>query len=380
MTMPTFFWASVVLILYIYIGYPLLMRLLPRNPVRIRESAELPSVTVLIPAYNEADVIEQTVRNKLEQAYPSDRLEVIVISDESSDGTDEIVRTIANQDSRVKLLRQEPRQGKTAGLNRAVEEAAGEIIIFSDANSQFASDALKHLVAPFSDDSVGYVTGKMVYVNEEGNLIGDGCGAYMRYENSLRHWESRVSSVVGVDGGVDAVRKSLYQPMSPDQLPDFVQPLKVVEQGKRVVYTDSALLHEESLKDSQSEFKMRVRVSLRAYWAMWDMRHLMNPLRYGVFSLQLISHKLLRYLAFVPLLAALVSGLILADVHWIYALASIVQIVFYSVAGYSIVEGGSGNRLVNLINYFSLINTASMIAFVKFVKGEKIVIWKPRGG
>lgn len=380
MTMPTFFWASVVLILYIYIGYPMLLRLLPRNPVRIRENAELPSVTVLIPAYNEADVIEQTVRNKLEQAYPSDRLEVIVISDESSDGTDEIVRTIANQDSRVKLLRQEPRQGKTAGLNRAVEEAAGEIIIFSDANSQFAPDALKHLVAPFSDDSVGYVTGKMAYVNEEGNLIGDGCGAYMRYENSLREWESKVSSVVGVDGGVDAVRKSLYQPMSPDQLPDFVQPLKVIEQGKRVVYTDRALLQEESLKDSQSEFRMRVRVSLRAYWAMWDMRHLMNPLRYGVFSLQLISHKLLRYLAFVPLLAGLVSGLVLADAHWIYALASIVQIVFYSIAGYSIVEGGSGNRWVNLINYFSLINTASLIAFVKFVKGEKIVIWKPRGG
>lgn len=380
MIVPILFWASVVLILYIYLGYPLLLRLLPRNPVRIRESAELPSVTVLIPAYNEADVIGQTVRNKLEQAYPGDRLEVIVISDESTDGTDEIVCTIANQDSRVKLRRQEPRQGKTAGLNRAVEEAAGEIIIFSDANSQFAPDALKHLVAPFSDDSVGYVTGKMVYVNEEGNLIGDGCGAYMRYENSLRHWESKVSSVVGVDGGVDAVRKSLYQPMSPDQLPDFVQPLKVVEQGKRVVYTDSALLHEESLKDSQSEFKMRVRVSLRAYWAMWDMRHLMNPLRYGVFSFQLISHKLLRYLAFAPLLGALVSGLVLADAHWIYALASILQLVLYGVAAYSLVEGGARNRWVNLINYFSLINTASMIAFVKFVKGEKIVIWKPRGG
>src|SRR5690606_14529897 len=140
------------------------------------------------------------------------------------------------------------------------------------------------------------------------SVAGDGCSAYMKYENYMRALETQVSSVVGVDGGIDAMRKSLYQPMNADQLPDFVQPLKVVTQGKRVVYCEKALLNEETLSNSQSEFKMRVRGSLRAYWAMRDMQHLFNPREYGIFSLQLISHKLLRHLAFMPLVAAFIAN------------------------------------------------------------------------
>jgi len=376
------FWFCAALLLYIYIGYPLLLRLLPKKPIAVGESGTYcPSLTVLVPAYNEAAVIEGTLRNKLEQDYPADKLEIIVISDESDDGTDEIVERLAKEDARVRLLRQSPRQGKTAGLNRAVEQASGEILIFSDANSHFGSGALQHLVDCFADPEVGYVTGKMVYVNEEGNLVGDGCGAYMRYENHLRRLESSVSSVVGVDGGIDAMRTDLYQALNPDQLPDFVQPLKVVAQGKRVVYQEKALLHEESLSDSNAEFRMRVRVSLRALWALWDMRELFNPVGYGVFSLQLISHKLLRYLAFVPLLLVLLLSLVLADHHWLYASVAVAQLFFYSGAIYAAVSpNGQKNSLCRLAFYFSLINFAAMVASMKFFKGEKIVIWKPRGG
>lgn len=379
--MQALFWISAILIGYIYLGYPLLLKLLPKRPVK-EGSGQAPelSVTVLIPAFNEAEVIESTIRNKLTQSYPADQLEIIVISDESEDGTDDIVHRLAEEDARVKLIRQAPRQGKTAGLNKAVAQATGDVIIFSDANSQYESTAIKALVNCFSDPDVGYVTGKMVYVNEEGNLVGDGCSAYMRYENHLRALETQVSSVVGVDGGIDAIRKDLYQEMTHDQLPDFVQPLKVVSQGKRVVYCEDALLQEESLTDSGSELRMRVRVSLRAYWAMWDMKHLFNPKNYGLFSLQIISHKLLRYLAFVPLLLALLTSLVLADYHWFYALAALGQLVFYGAAGYAETSGGSQSRLLGLAHYFSLINLASMMAFIRFVRGEKIVMWKPRGG
>lgn len=376
------FWFCTALLIYIYIGYPLLLRLLPKKPVAVDDSGTYrPSLTLLVPAYNEAAVIEGTLRNKLDQDYPADKLEIIVISDESDDGTDEIVKRLAEEDPRIRLLRQSPRQGKTAGLNRAVEQASGEILIFSDANSQFGLGALQHLADCFADPEVGYVTGKMVYVNEEGNLVGDGCGAYMRYENHLRRLESSVSSVVGVDGGIDAMRTDLYQPLSPDQLPDFVQPLKVVAQGKRVIYQEKALLQEESLSDSSAEFRMRVRVSLRALWALWDMKQLFSPVKYGTFSLQLISHKLLRYLAFVPLLMALLISVVLADHHWLYASAAIAQLLFYGAAAYAAISpAGQKNGLCRLAFYFSLINFAALVASLKFLKGEKIVTWQPRGG
>jgi glycosyltransferase involved in cell wall biosynthesis len=339
-----------------------------------------PKVTVLIPAFNEAAVIRSTIENKLQQNYPFESLEIIVISDESEDGTDEIVREISARDSRVKLVRQVPRQGKTSGLNLAMPDATGEIIIFSDANGRYQRDAIANLVNCFADPEVGYVTGKMVYVNEQGNVIGDGCSAYMKYENDLRNLEAQISSVVGVDGGIDAIRKTLYQPMKADQLPDFVLPLKVVTQGKRVIFCEEAILNEDSLSNSQSEFRMRVRVSLRAYWAMWDMRHLFNPFEYGVFALQIGSHKLLRYLAFIPLFLVLVSNGLITGGGWFYQTTFIIQILFYSFAAFVSLNDGTKNRWLALINYFCLINIAAAMAFVRFIKREKIVIWKPRVG
>lgn len=377
--MTLLFWLSTLIIFYIYIGYPILLRYLPKKPLHFSQQSNLPKVTVLIPAFNESKVIEGTIKNKFAQDYPPELLEVIVISDESEDGTDEIVATLAATESRLKLIRQVPRQGKTAGLNLAMQQAQGEIIVFSDANSHYETQGLKELVKCFSDPQVGYVTGKMVYVNSDGSLVGDGCSAYMKYENHMRALETQVDSVVGVDGGVDAIRKELYQPMNSDQLPDFVLPLKVVTQGKRVIFCESALLNEESLSNSQSEFRMRVRVSLRAYWAMKDMKHLFNPFKYGLFSLQLTSHKLLRYLAFIPLVLAFVSNGFLTY-NSFYYFTFLIQIMFYAGAAFVSLNDGTNNRWLGLANYFCLINIASAMAFLKFIKGEKIVLWKPRVG
>ncbi len=377
--MTTLFWFSTLIIFYIYIGYPILLRYLPKKSLAITQITPQPKVTVLIPAFNEAKVIEGTIRNKLEQNYPSDLIEIIVISDESEDGTDDIVIRISTTETRVRLIRQSPRQGKTAGLNLAMQQAQGDIIIFSDANSHYDRNAVANLVNCFSDPQVGYVTGKMVYVNSDGSLVGDGCSAYMKYENHMRALETQVDSVVGVDGGIDAIRKELYQPMNADQLPDFVLPLKVVTQGKRVIYCESALLNEESLSNSQSEFRMRVRVSLRAYWAMKDMKHLFNPFNYGLFALQITSHKLLRYVAFIPLLLAFISNGFITH-NAFYALTFFIQILFYGAAAFVSLNDGTKNRWLGLANYFCLINLASAMAFIKFLKGEKIVLWKPRVG
>lgn len=379
--MEIIFWIATFLIVYIYVGYPLLLKLLPSHSSGIHITPlEAPEVTVLIAAYNEAAHIESTLRNKLEQNYPADRLKVIVISDESTDGTDAIVERIAAEDSRVSLLRQLPRQGKTSALNLAMHSVHSDILVFSDANSIYHPDAIHHLVEAFQDQSVGYVTGKMIYVTADGQVAGDGCSAYMKYENLLRRLETRVSSVVGVDGGIDAMRRELYQPMQPDQLPDFVQPLKVITQGKRVIYCEKALLNEETLEDDRKEFNMRVRVSLRAYWAMSDMRHLFNPKKYGVFSLQLISHKLLRYLAFFPLYVAFVSNGFITGNDPFYVFSFVVQLAFYSAAAAAAISGRTQHKLLRLPYYFCLINIASAIAFSRYLRGEKIVLWKPRGG
>ena len=307
-------------------------------------------------------------------------MEIIVVSDGSTDKTDEIVASI--EDPRVRLLRQEPRAGKTSALNMAVPHAKGEILVFSDANSISAPDALSKLIQNFSDPSVGYVTGKMVYTDPDGTIVGDGCTAYMKYENFLRRIESRLGSVVGVDGGIDAVRKKLYRPMNPDQLPDFVLPLKVVEQGYRVIYEPEAILKEPSLRAAQDEYRMRVRVSLRALWALWDMRHLLTFSTSFLYSWQLWSHKVLRYLAFIFLLGTYFSNLALYPKGEIYKLFLLLQNLCYLAAflGAYASKGGHLTKVPYPFHYFVLLNLASAHAFFKFLFRQKQVIWTPRKG
>lgn len=382
--METAFWSALLVLGYIYAGYPLLIALLAagRRP-GVPAPVELPTVSILIAAYNEQQHIAATLENKLALDYPRDRLEIIVVSDESVDATDTIVRDIAaGADIPVSLYRQQPRQGKTAGLNLIVPHARGDILVFSDANSLYAPDALHRLVANFADPATGYVTGRMVYTNPDGSLVGDGCSSYMKYENLLRGLETRIGSVVGVDGGIDAMRRSLYEPLAADQLPDFVQPLKVVEKGARVAYEPGALLMEPALNHPGSEYTMRVRVGLRALWALYDMRALLNPFRHGLFALQLFSHKLLRYLAFIPLLLALVANLLLLEQGPLYVWLMCGQVVFYLLAlGGMLYSGRPGSSLfITLPYYFMLLNVSCMHALWRFLRGEKQPVWKPREG
>ena len=380
-SMEILFFFSLLAIIYVYAGYPILvycLSLLKKETVLCVNDE--PSVTILIAAYNEERWIDETIRNKLELDYPLHKLEIIVVSDGSTDRTDSIVNRYVNRC--VRLIRQEPRAGKTAALNCVVKEAKNEILVFADANSLYERDALHKLVRNFADTSVGYVTGKMVYSNADGTLVGDGCSAYMKYENLLRFYETRIHSVVGVDGGVDAIRKELYRTMSPDQLPDFVLPLRVVEQGYRVVYEPEAVLREATLKTGADEYRMRVRVSLRALWALWDMRHLLNARKYGIFSWQLLSHKVLRYLAILFLIGLFVSSMWLCSNNVFYTSALITQTIFYSMALLSAVSQELTRRikLLYIPYYFTLINVAAGHSLVKFLLGKKQIIWTPRKG
>lgn len=375
------FLISILLVFYVYAGYPLAAALLGRTMSRpVRKGMCEPMVTVVIAAYNEKESICATIENKLALDYPLEKLEVLVISDGSTDGTDAIVCRFT--DRNVRLLRQEPRAGKTSALNMAIPRAGGEIIVFSDANSIYAPDALRKLVANFTDPEVGYVTGKMIYANPDGTTIGEGCNAYMRYENWLRETETRFGSVVGVDGGIDAMRKAIYRSMNPDQLPDFVQPLKVVEQGYRVIYEPEALLWESTLKEAGDEYRMRVRVSLRAFWALFDMRKLLAPWHDLLFVWQLWSHKVLRYLCFLFLIASYVSNALLLGDGFLYRIMFVLQNGCYAVAFTApfLERNGMKTRVFTFARYFLLLNLAAAHAFGKFILGKKQVMWTPRKG
>jgi cellulose synthase/poly-beta-1,6-N-acetylglucosamine synthase-like glycosyltransferase len=371
------FWFCAAWLGWVFFGYPLAMALLAWLRGRaVKSVPQTPSISILVAAHNEAEHIGDTLRNKLAQDYPDDKLEIIVVSDGSEDGTDAAVEALA--DPRVRLMRQQPRQGKTAALNMAAATATGELLVFSDANSLYEPGALRALAACFADPSVGYVTGRMIYGNPDGSVVGDGCTGYMRYENKLREWETLAGSVVGVDGGIDAVRRELYVPMRADQLPDFVLPLAVVEQGYRKVYEPRAVLKELALSDDGQEFRMRVRVSLRALWALWDKRALLNPFRYRLFSLQLWSHKVLRYLAFIPIALLLPLNLALLGSGAIYTVALAAQGAFWCLALLG-ARPGAG-RVTGWPYYFGMLNWASAVAFLRFLRGEKQVTWQPRGG
>ncbi len=377
------FWISVFLILYPYLFYPLLIGILgllrPRPVMRKRDY--LPSITILIPAYNEADCIEATVRNKLQLDYPRDLLQIIVASDGSTDGTDEIVGRFASDG--VELLRVEGRNGKAIALNEAVGSAKGELLVFSDANSLFDTAALRHIAANFADQEIGYVTGSLGFTKDAATLSGSGVDAYMRYENTLRRLESRAGSIIGVNGGVDAIRRELYSDIPKELITDFVLPLRVLASGYRVVFDPAVRAVEQANDALSSEFRMRVRVALRALQGLLHMKRLLNPLRFPLASFCLLSHKLLRYCGFLFLLTALISNLWLALSHqpfyqWLLGMhLACYVLALVGMRGSSI---RSFRLLTTIPSYVLMSYAAFAVAALKFLRGQRMATWQPRAG
>lgn len=382
-TLEIAFWLALCVGIYPYVVFPVLAAMVGALRRRkVRSGSFEVRTSVVIAAHNEAACIEQTVRNKLAQQYPARLLEVIVVSDGSSDGTDDVLRRLAAEDPRLQWVRQDPRAGKSAALNIAVARASGDIVVFSDANSLYDPQAVSRLVRNFADPEVGYVTGKMIYRSRDGSIAGDGCSAYMRFENWLRVQETRIGSIVGVDGGIDAMRRSLFRGLRADQLPDFVTPLQVVAQNFRVIYEPAAVLEEDALDDNTSEFRMRVRVSLRALWALRDCADLLSFRRHPLFAWQLWSHKLLRYFAFLPLALALLLVIPLAVLEPVYRVLflSAGVLLLAATAAVLLRLGGATARAGRFAQYFVLLNAACAVAAVRFARGERITVWKPRTG
>lgn len=372
------FWTCVGLLAYVYLGYPLFVYLVSiLFPKRVLRAVIEPQVTVLITAFNEEAAIREKLENTLKIDYPSDKLEILVASDGSIDRTDEIVREFASQG--IKLFRQEGRVGKTMTQNKAVEQATGEVILFSDATTLYTADVFRQLLSAFADDSVGCVAGRLVYLDYEQSNVGKGARSYWSYETFLKTAESRACSLIGASGCLYAVRKSAYEPMYPEACSDFLICTSIYRKGLRSVFAPDAVCYEHTNRKTNDELRMRVRVISQTFTDLWRNRDMLNPLKSGFFAIELISHKLLRYAVPFILLALFIATVVLTGSSVFYDSALAVQILFYTLAlaGWLMELAGRRLTLLAMPLYFVLANLASVVAFYKFLRGETYTRWEP---
>lgn len=390
------FWGAVLLPAYAYVGYPAALALLARGAARHRRPATAPAVTptvsVLVAAFNEAACIADKIRSTLDQRYPHDALEIIVVSDGSTDGTDGVVR--AQPDPRVRLFRQEPRAGKSSALNRAVRAARGEILIFTDANAIFAPDAIAHLVAAFADRRVGLVSGQGLYLPGAGTSTGspvEGLSAaggteavsngYVRYEAWLKSSEGGLGFVAGADGAIYALRRSLYRDLGPAEVNDLLHPIQVALAGLLSRMEPRAHTVEPPSRDAAQELRRHVRmiaqgVSLTRRW----LPRLVAARRWRAVTL-LLSHRVLRWLTAPCLAVALTANVAVLGRHPIYGLTVAAQVVFYGLALGGLVAERLGHRprLLALPYFFCVVSAAGAAGVVRGLRGAAAAVWSPAG-
>jgi cellulose synthase/poly-beta-1,6-N-acetylglucosamine synthase-like glycosyltransferase len=371
------FWSAAGLLAYTYLGYPLLLAVKARlgaRPVSVGDSE--PTVTVLITAYNEEGAIRQKIENTLALLYPPKKLEVIVASDASSDGTDRIVKEFAHRS--VRLVRQDARAGKTAAQNLAVSYATGEIILFSDATTHYPPDVLLKLVPYFADPSVGCVAGRLEYVDDLDTPVGRGTRRYWKYETFLKSMESSACSLIGASGCLYAVRREAYTPMYAEACSDFLICTSLYRKGFRSVFAPDAVCYEKTNRHSGQEMNMRVRVIAQTFTDLWRNRDMMNPLRSGFFAVQLVSHKLFRYLVPFLLVTCYAASVVLAATSSFYVLAALGQTAFYlaAIGGWWLERHGRRSVLATP-QYFMLANVASLIGVYRFLRGDRFAAWEP---
>jgi cellulose synthase/poly-beta-1,6-N-acetylglucosamine synthase-like glycosyltransferase len=383
--MEVLFWILIGLVLYPYVGYPVLLYFwnitFPReasgsgNPTM--ESPE-PRVSMIIAAYNEEKSIEKKILNSIGLNYPRHKIEHVFLSDGSTDKTAPIIRKY--EGSGVILHEFGDRMGKTHCLNFAIPRAQGDIIVFSDANSQFDRDAVMNLVKGFASEREGFVTGWTRYVSVDAENTSGTIGLYSRMEKQIKKWESDFNSCMTADGAIFAIRKNLYMPLKDSDINDVVIPFKILIQGYRGVFQKEAYCTESTAGSKKGEFKRQVRITNRTLRAIFSHRRLLNPLAHPLISFQIASHLLIRLMApfFLVLLFLVNALLVIKNPTSAYSALLLFQILF---AGLSFLGSGKiGNPAFAKYAHFAYIFLVMNIAFFwgwgTFVRGEKFVTWE----
>ncbi len=365
--------------LYVYFGYPLLLWLFTRSrpAVTHRQEGNLPSVTLIISCYNESSVIEEKLENALAAEYPKEKLQILVVSDGSDDGTDEIV--LGYEEKGIKLIRQEGRLGKTMGLNLAMEQVNSEVVVFSDANAMYAADAIQKLVRNFGDRDVGYVVGAALYTDGEQGASAQNENLYWRYELAIKSMETRLHSVVGGDGAIYAIRATLWEPLQQQDINDFVNPLQIISKGFRGVFDGEAMCFEETAGDFGREVARKERIVNRSIRGLLRVKEVMNPMKTGAFAFEVISHKLLRWLIPLFLGVGLAGSIILAlSGYKLFLLISFCGLVLLGLALLGSLSSDKEGLSPWLATpyYFVAVNWYAVRGILKALKGQTQVTWE----
>lgn len=370
------FGMSVFLVLYTYIFYPLILKifdlLVPRP--RFRQTQEFLPVSLIIAAHNEEKVIRNRIENCLSLDYPADRIEIIIASDGSDDQTNAIVREYAQRG--VCLLEFSQRRGKVNVLTDAVKACQHDILVFSDANTMFKRDAVKHLVRHFGDDRVGCVCGGLQFINVNEGKTGALEGFYWRYETTLKKLVGRRGYLLGANGAIFAMRKGLYQPCPSNTIvEDFVIAMRVLQQGFRVIYDPMASALEETSQRFIQEKKRRVRIGAGDYQAVMMLWPMLNPLL-GFSAFAFWSHKVIRWMVPFLLIASFVSNILLLDTPG-YRTFFIFQVLFYfsALLGQILSRTKHNVKFFGLCYYFVSMNYALLLGFFQFLRGVKTAAW-----
>jgi cellulose synthase/poly-beta-1,6-N-acetylglucosamine synthase-like glycosyltransferase len=381
------FWLSVFIVFYTFIGYGILLFILvklkrltgKKTPEKLLDISSLPSCTLIIAAYNEQEYMHDKIRNTLALKYPQHKLEIIFVTDGSTDQTPQIVA----QYPQIKLLHSPSRHGKIHAVHRAIEQVSSDVIVFTDANTFLNEDALQLICRHYEDPRVGAVSGeKRVFSGKEADASSAGEGFYWRYESTLKKWDSELHSVVGAAGELFSIRRDLYQPVGSDIiLDDFMISMLIAMKNYQIVYEPDAYAIEHASADVSEELKRKIRIAAGGIQSIIKLLPLLNVFKYGVLSFQYISHRVLRW-TITPFLLILIFVLnvflLSSDDQSLYTIILILQIIFYisAIAG-SILENKQIKiKALFVPYYFCVMNYAVFRGIIRYCTRKQSATWE----
>ena len=371
------FWICLFAILYTYFGYYIILMLLAGLKAKNRKLDEehIPFVSIVVSAHNEDKVLPGKIENFKNLDYPKNRIEFLIGSDSSTDGTNDILNNARN--SFIRFYPFQVRRGKAAVLNDLLNQVKGDIVVFSDANTIYKPDAIKRLVRHFVEPAVGGVCGRLHLESQHENIGGKGEKLYWDYENHIKKIESCIRTVFGANGAIYAIRKQLYKPLPTDIviMDDFLIAMRIVEMGYDVVFEEQAVGYEAAALSEKGEFVRKVRIGAANFNSLQYIKPLLNPKR-GFVSFGLWSHKIFRWFAPFLMIMLILSNLALAESSF-YTILLIIQGLFYVIAliGWIISLSSRKVILFSYFYYFFLMNLGLLIGFFKFVLGTQKPAW-----
>ena len=368
-TLKIIFWLCLALVVYTYVGYGAVLYIILKvkniffrretTPILPLDPQLLPDVTLMICAYNEADVIEEKMQNIRALNYPQDKLCVMWVTDGSNDNSNELLQAYPE----VKLVYSPERKGKAAAMQHGLQENKAEYVIFTDANTMLNADAIREIVRQFMKKNVSCVSGeKRVAARHAGQATAEGEGVYWKYESMLKRWDSELYSAMGAAGELFAVRMSHYLPAPSNALlDDFMMSMLILKDGHRIAYTSEAYATEYGSASTAEESKRKRRIAAGGLQSIWWLRSLMNPFAYPKVAFQYVSHRVLRW-SITPLalfaLFPLNLLLLFASGSLIYQLLFLLQLFFYlsALTGHILEVSGRRNKLLYIPCYFLFMN------------------------